>query len=66
MNLEKSFKVALAMRGMTQTDLGELMGVHRVQVNRWVKRGEVSKQRLAEICEKLDMKVSEFIAFGEE
>jgi DNA-binding Xre family transcriptional regulator len=66
MNLEKSFNVALAMRGMKQADLAREMKVTTPYINQVIKNGKLSIRRLAEICERLDFKVWEFVKLGED
>ncbi len=66
MNLEKSFKIALAMRGKKQTDLAKEMKVPNAYVSQTFKNGSLSLKRLAEVCELLDFKVWVFIKLGEE
>lgn len=66
MNLEKSFSVALAMRGKKQSDLAREMHVTRSYINKVCRNGSLSIRKLAELCEHLDFKVWEFIKLGEE
>jgi DNA-binding Xre family transcriptional regulator len=65
MNLSKSLKIALAMRGFTQKNLGELSGLGAATLGYMSKFGQCSTTTLEAICKVLEMKVSEFIALGE-
>lgn len=65
MNLSKSLKVAIAMRSLTQKQLGELSGLGAVTLSYMSRVGQCSTTTLQAICKVLEMKVSEFIALGE-
>jgi DNA-binding Xre family transcriptional regulator len=65
MNLSKSLKIALAMRGLTQKQLGELSGLGAVTLSYMSRVGQCSTTTLQAICNVLEMKASEFIALGE-
>ena len=66
-NLDKSFSVALAMRGMTKKQLAEDMGVSKGLItNTANKRGSMSVYKLDDAAALLGFKFSEFIALGED
>ena len=64
MNLGKSLEIALIKKGIKKKDLAVQMEVKPQQVTQWV-RGSISKSHLVNICDFLEMPVSEFIALGE-
>ena len=66
MNLQKSFNVALAMRGKKQSDLAKEMKVTNSYINQICNNGSLSIRKLAEISERLEFKLWEFIKLGEE
>lgn len=67
MNLSKSIRVSLAMKGMSQGDLAEATGIHPSNVSKMVNgKMAITTERLSEICVALGMKVSDFIRLGEE
>jgi DNA-binding Xre family transcriptional regulator len=66
MNLGKSLKVALAMKGMKNKELAEKLGVNRRQVTNWICTGSIRKDTQIKICEIFEMKASEFVALGED
>ena len=66
MNLEKSLKVALAIKETNKTQLAKKMGVTKTYIPQVFKTGSLSVRKLAEICEALDYKVWEFVKLGEE
>lgn len=66
MNIGKSLKVALVKRDMTQTDLAKKMNVHLQWVNKLANSDSASQASIMGLAEALDMKVSEFIALGED
>ena len=65
MNMGKSIKVALAMRGMKQRDLAELMGRHHVYICQMCNKERVGIAAMESVAEALGMKVSELIKLGE-
>lgn len=66
MHLGISLKMALAKRPMRNKTLSELMEVSEPNISRWIKTGSIKMNDVKRICEILDIKVSEFIALGEE
>lgn len=67
MNLSKSIRVGLAIKGMSQGDLADATGIHRSNISKMVNgKMSVTTERLSAICDALGMKVSDFIRLGEE
>lgn len=66
MNVGKSLKIALVKQGISQTDLAKKMGVHIQWVNKLANNESASQATIVGLAEALDMKVSEFIALGED
>lgn len=66
MNVGRSLKVALAKRDMSQTELAKKMKVHVQWVNKLANTQAASQATVVGLAEALDMKVSEFIALGED
>ena len=66
MNLEKSFNVALAMRGKKQSDLAKEMKVTNSYINQICKNGSLSIRKLDEVSEHLGFKLWEFVKLGED
>lgn len=66
MNISKSLKIALAIRGLKQIELAKKLNVSKSQISNWCN-GQVMRPAATEkICKELNYKVSEFIALGEE
>ena len=65
MNMGKSIKVALAMRGLKQRDLAELMGRHHVYICQRCNKERVGIAAMESVADALGMKVSELIKLGE-
>jgi DNA-binding Xre family transcriptional regulator len=65
MDLSKSIRVALALRGKSQKWLAEEYGVSRQWISHVKKAENVNTNTIKTIAEILDMPVSEFIALGE-
>jgi len=66
MNIGKSMRIALAMRDMERQELAQLMGVTPVTVSRLIGQQTCSGSVLKNIARALEMKVSEFVALGEQ
>lgn len=66
MNVGKSLKVALAMRGLNQTQLAVQLGCTHVWVSRLANSRSASMATVESLATALHMKVSEFVALGEE
>lgn len=67
MNVAKSVRVATAMRGITQKRMAELSKIDNTNLSKMVngKHG-VSSTQLQRMAEAVGMKVSEFVALGED
>lgn len=66
MNVGKSLKIALVKKGMSQTELAKKMGVHDQWVSKLANSESAAQTTLVGLAAALDMKVSEFVALGEE
>lgn len=66
MNVGKSLKMALAKRGINQTQMAARLNCTVVWVNRIANSRSVSMSTVEGLCEALEMKVSEFLALGED
>ncbi len=66
MNVGRSLKVALAKRDMSQTQLAKKMNVHVQWVSKLANSETASQATVTGLAEALDMKVSEFVALGED
>lgn len=64
MNLKKALKIALAQKGMTYIELAEKMGVTKARLYNLKENSNTSS--IQAIASSLGMKVSEFIALGED
>ncbi len=67
MNIKLSLSIALAKRQKTQAWLADELNTSMSYISN-VKNGSISPsiERLQSICKALDMKVSEFVALGED
>lgn len=67
MNLQKSIRVGMAMRSMGQGDLADATGIHRSNISKMANgKMIITHERLESIAVALKMKVSEFVALGED
>ena len=66
MNLEKSFRIALATKGMTKQDLAAQMKCTGAYITQITRGGSMSVSKLQGVCGVLGYKVWEFIKLGEE
>ena len=66
MNLEKSFRIALATKGMSKQDLAVKMKCTGPYITQISKGGSMSVSKLQDVCNELGYKVWEFIRLGEE
>ena len=65
MDLQKSFRMALAERDMTKADLARSLGCTRSYVGAIAKGGTMSVRKLQDVCDVLGYKVHEFVKLGE-
>lgn len=67
MNVARSIKKGLVDRGMSQTELAAKVGSKPAYIsNLATGKATASEEMLKKISDALDMKVSEFVALGEE
>lgn len=66
MNLEKSFRIALATKGMSKQDLAKQMNCTGAYITQITKGGSMSVSKLQDVCSELGYKVWEFIKLGED
>jgi transcriptional regulator with XRE-family HTH domain len=66
MDLEKSFRIALATKGITKKDLAEKMKCSGSYITQITKGGSMSVSKLQDVCNIIEYKVWEFIKLGEE
>ena len=66
MDVGKSIRVAMAMRGIRNSELSERLQVTAATVSVMLSRSTCSGQTLQNLANTFGMKVSEFIALGED
>jgi len=66
MNVGKSIKIALAKRDINQTQLAGKLGFTQVWVNRLANSRTASMTTVETLAQAFNMRVSEFIALGED
>ena len=66
MNIEKSFNIALAMRGINKKQLAEKARMTQPYISQVTRNGSLSVKRLDELANLLDFKLWEFIRLGDE
>lgn len=66
MNVGKSIKVALAKKGQNQTQLASQMNCTQVWINRLANSRTAAMPTVESLAAAFDMKVSEFLALGED
>jgi len=66
MDLQKSFRIALATRGINKQELAAKMNCTGAYITQITKGGSMSVSKLQDICGELGYKVWEFIKLGEE
>jgi DNA-binding Xre family transcriptional regulator len=66
MNIGKSLKIALLQNDMEQADLANRMGIHQSNISRIACCKTITTETLERIAKAFDMKVSEFVAIGED
>lgn len=67
MNLPKSIRVGMAMRGLTQGELSAITQIHQSNLSKMVNgKMLITSERLEAISTALGMKVSEFVKLGED
>lgn len=66
MNFRRSLKLALAQRDMTQKALAEQLGMRETSMSQLAAQTSCTGATLQKISDAFEMKVSEFIALGED
>ena len=66
MDLRKSLRVAIALKGVRNIDVAEYLGITPQQITNWLREGNINSQNIAKLCAYFEMQASEFIALGEE
>lgn len=67
MNIPKSIRVALAKQDMTRQQLAERTGVHETNISKMVNgKYGISADQVEGFAKAFGMKVSEFVALGED
>lgn len=66
MNVGKSLKVALAMKEITQAELAKRMGLTHTWVSALANKPKASTATIEALATQFEMKVSEFVALGED
>lgn len=66
MNVGKSLKISLAMKGIKQSDLAAKVGMTTVWISRLANSEKAGMGSVEMLAKALDMKVSEFLALGED
>lgn len=66
MNAAKSMRVALAQRNMTQTNLAAKIGLTQAAISGLANRTNWNCESLVRVANGLNLKVSEFVALGED
>ena len=65
MDLSKSLRVAIAVKGVKHKDLAVQLGTSSQQVTNWIRTGCIKQSSLVSISKALGFSVSEFVALGE-
>jgi transcriptional regulator with XRE-family HTH domain len=66
MNIGKSIKVALAMKGMTQKELAKRLDITPPALSQLAGQESCTGATIGRLATALQMKASEFVALGEE
>lgn len=66
MNVGKSLKIALVMRGIKQVELARKLGVGEVYISRLANSDHAGMGTVSKLAKAVDMSVSEFIKLGED
>jgi plasmid maintenance system antidote protein VapI len=66
MNIGKSMKIALLKNNMDQSGLAQTMEVHVSAISRISCNKTITTETLERVAKALKMKVSEFVALGED
>lgn len=66
MDIEKSFRIALATKGINKKELAVKMNCTGAYITQITKGGSMSTGKLQDVCSELNYKVWEFIKLGED
>lgn len=66
MNITKSIRVAMAMRGLNQKGLANLLKMNESSLSQLINRQSITTEKLGLIASALNMKASELVALGED
>lgn len=66
MNVGKSIRIALAMKGMKQKDLAEKLGIRAPSLSQLASQKSCTGDTISKLADAFDMPASEFIALGED
>lgn len=66
MNFGKSIKIAMLKNNIDQPSLAKILGIHPTGISHMANRDSTSTKNLVRVAEAFNMKVSEFIALGED
>lgn len=66
MNIGKSLKISLLKNNMEQSDLAEKLGIHQSNISRIANCKTITTETLERLAVAFNMKVSEFVAVGED
>lgn len=66
MNIGKSLKMALLKNDMEQADLADKVGIHQSNISKISCGKTITTETLARLAGAFNMKVSEFVAIGED
>lgn len=66
MNIGKSLKISLLKNNMEQSDLAEKLGIHQSNISRIANCKTITTETLERLATAFNMKVSDFVAVGED
>lgn len=66
MDLGKAIRVALAQRGMNQSDLAGKMGTGVANISAIINRGSSTTETVKKLADVFDLKVSDLMKLGED
>lgn len=66
MDIGKSLKIALLKNNMEQADLANKIGIHQANISKIACGKNITTETLGRLAGAFNMKVSEFVALGED
>lgn len=66
MHFGKSIKIALLKSNMTKPQLAAILGIHQSGISHMANRDSTSTKNLVRVAKAFGLKVSEFVALGED